>query len=227
MSLGVSRELLSGSTNWTSSDVGLRMLSNTLLGYTTQIEKLIDWILAKTCAYLTFTKVEVKLSPFRLTDDEGLKTNLVQLLQANQISPTTAYESMGIDYNKELIRIKDDAVAKAKLDVEIRFEVDQATFMAAKKAGDKLDKNNEYQAMIAQAQSVVDSMVGADSATVHKALGDLKITNYPMYVMVDKIMRDRVEDQASLTGVSVGDEQAAEAAAQEKTDGPKPPKKSE
>ena len=64
MSLGVSRELLSGTTNWTSSAVGLRLLENNLNQYVRKLATFIDWIFEQISGYLSIDKVEVSLVPF-------------------------------------------------------------------------------------------------------------------------------------------------------------------
>lgn len=213
MSLGVSKELLSGTTNWTSSTVGLRLLDNTLSGYTIQILNVIDWIVRKFTAYLNMTPVKVGMIPFKLADDETLKTNLVQMSGSNACSPTTLYESLGLDYRDELKRMKDDAIAKAVLDVEIQFEVDQAVFLAGKKAGDKLDNNTDYQAILAQSQQITTELQGQDPGTMQSALDDLKLQNYPLYVMVNKTLKDRVAEAPMITSSEQGMAAEAQAAA--------------
>jgi hypothetical protein len=97
LALGVSRELLSGTTNWTSSTVGLRMLTNTMLSYTTQIEKLMDWIIKKVTTYLNITYAKVTLAPFRLADDDVLKANLIQMAHkpgGGGVSKSTLFEML-------------------------------------------------------------------------------------------------------------------------------------
>ena len=202
LSLGVSFELLSGQTNWTSSTVGLRMLHNTLLSYTTQIEGLINWIMTKVSTYLSIEQCEVTLTPFRLADDDILKQNMVELLKTGNISLSTVMETFGLDYTKELERIKDDAVEKAQNQIKAKFEVDQATYMAAKKTGDRLDQNTDYQAMLVQAQQIAMSLGGPDAAASNQMLSELRIQNYPLYVMTMKLLE---EQQAGMVMPSQGD----------------------
>lgn len=190
LSLGVSRELLSGTTNWTSSTVGLRMLTNTMYSYVTQIEGLINWIIKKTTAYLNINECKVTLEPFRLADDDILKQNMVELSKEGNISLSTVFEALGMDYNKELERIREDAVAKATNQIKAKFEVDQATFLAAKKVDDMLDRNSDFQSILVQAQQIADS-IGGDPAMGNQMLSELKLTNYPLFVMVMKLLEEK------------------------------------
>jgi hypothetical protein len=216
MSLGVSRELLSGSTNWTSSTVGLRLLHNTMLSYTTQIIELVNWIMGKVCTYLSIATVRVTMTPFKLADDDVMKTNMIQLAQSGDISLTTLFEAFGLDFHEELKRIKEDAVAKAQNQIEAKFAVDQATFLAAKKTGDMLDKNTDYQAILVQAEQIANGLMGSatmmgqaspeggeggegapqmqggpDMAVNQEMLSEMKLNNYPLYVMVMKLMEEK------------------------------------
>lgn len=200
LSLGVSTELLSGQTNWTSSTVGLRMLHNTLISYTTQIENLIKWIMGKVSVYLNIELCKVTLAPFRLADDDILKQNMIELLKTGNISLSTVMESLGLDYNEELEKIKDDAVAKAMNQIKAKFEVDQATFMAAKKVGDQLDKNTDFQSMLVQAEELANQLGGPDAQMGNEVLSQLKIQNYPLYLMVMKLMQEKAANMITPSG---------------------------
>jgi hypothetical protein len=232
MSLGVSKELLSGTTNWTSSTVGLRLLHNTMLSYSTQILDLIKWIVAKVCTYLNIVIVDVTMTPFKLADDDVLKANMIQLLQSGDISLTTLFESFGLDFHEELERMKEDAVAKAQNQIEAKFEVDQATYLAAKKTGDRLDKNTDYQAILVQAEQIANGLTnsatmmgqatpgeggesgqggegeqmqsGPDMAMNQEMLSELKINNYPLYVMVMKLMEEKRAQASSQAPLQPG-----------------------
>lgn len=200
LSLGVSLELLSGQTNWTSSTVGLRMLHNTLLSYTTQIEGLINWVMGKASVYLNIQLCKVTLAPFRLADDDILKQNMVELLKTGNISLSTVMESLGLNYSEELEKIKDDAVEKAMNQIKAKFEVDQATFMAAKKVGDQLDKNTDYQSMLVQAEELANQLGGPDAEMGNEVLSQLKLTNYPLYMMVMKLLQEKQTNMIAPTG---------------------------
>jgi hypothetical protein len=202
LALGVSRELLSGTTNWTSSTVGLRMLANTLESYTTQVEKLMDWIIRKVTTYLNITYAKVTLAPFRLADDDVLKANLITMAQqpgGSDVSKSTMMEMFGMDYKRELERKKEDAIAEAQAQVELEFEVDQAVFMAGKKTGDKLDRNTDYQAKLIQATDIANELSGPDAEMAQDVLSQLKLGDYTLYVLVKKMLQDRVLDQQLLT----------------------------
>jgi cellobiose-specific phosphotransferase system component IIA len=190
LSLGVSKELLSGTTNWTSSTVGLRMLENTLLSYTGQLSELITWVMSKTSSYLNIEPVGVTLAPFKLTDDDSLKQILMNLMESGGASMSTLYEALGMDYDKELDRMKGDMVAKAANDVETKFEVEQAQFMASKKVGDKMDDSNGYQNLLREAQAAVQQLQSMDDNSRRATLIQLKAENYPLFLMATTMLQE-------------------------------------
>lgn len=132
MSMGVSRELLSGTTNWTSSTVGLRLLENTMNNYVGQLKELINWIMEKIAQYLSIEITETKLVPFKLTDNEALKAAMLDMWKEKVISASTLLEAYGMDYDEELNKMGDDQIAMAEKQIEIDHKLERAMFMKSK-----------------------------------------------------------------------------------------------
>lgn len=190
LGMGVSRELLSGTTNWTSSTVGLRMLENTLRSYVDQIEELINWIMSTTSRYLGADIRKVTLSPFKLADDDSLRQVLLNLVSQGQASFSSLYESYGMDYEDELRRIREDAAAAARNKVQTQVEVERAEFLASKDAGDIVSKDDSYKNTLAQAQQAAEQLASADEGTKRQVLNELKLSDYAMYLMVAKLLEE-------------------------------------
>lgn len=211
LSLGVSRELLTGVTNWQSSSVGLRLLENTMLVYTSQIQGLIDWMMLRVSKYLGLETCPVKLQDFKLTDDDSLRQMLVQKSMAgdNSISESTLFEAFGIDYAEELESVQKDMLAKAVKDIETKFLVDQATFVASKEMVDKFDKDSEYLNSLAKAQAIAQQLYGVDYMTQMTELNQLEVTDYPMYLLVGRLLDEFMEGQAAQGGMDEEGEDGA------------------
>lgn len=207
LSLGVSQELLSGTTNWTSSSVGLRMMENLLTSYIGRLQDLIDWITEKVSAYLTMEKVAVTMAPFKLLDDEVLKQMLMNLSVAGKGSEKTLYEELGIDWYEEQEKIKDEAVVRARMAVETQFEVGEAEFVAAKAAGEQMSGNEEYQNLLTKAQQMAEELYAADDGTRRSFLGDLKVNDYTMYLMVSKLIDEAHQSEAHRAEMEAGKQQ--------------------
>lgn len=203
LALGVSRELLSGQTNWTSSTVGLRMLENTLNSYVGQLTELINWVVVKFTSYLNIVTREVTLEPFKLMDDDNLKQAMIQLAQAGNVSLTSFYETFGMEFDEELEKMKEDAVARAVSQKETEFEVEQAVFMVSKKLGDKLEDSNDYKKTLADSQGIANNLYAADPATRQTTLTQTKIVDYPTYSMT-KDMLEEHDEAATAAGAGTG-----------------------
>lgn len=188
LSLGVSRELLSGTTNWTSTSVGLRMMENLLASYVGRLHDLIEWSMKKTSSYLNMEHVKVSLVPFKLLDDDNFKLLLSELAKTGRASDRTLFEELGMDFHDEQDRMKEEQVIRATKQVETQFEIEQAQFMAAKGAGKDMSENEEYQVIMSQAQEVAEQLFPADDTTRRIFLNKLKLTNYSIYLLAKQIL---------------------------------------
>jgi hypothetical protein len=197
LSLGVSRELLSGTTNWTSSTVGLRMLENTLLTYTSQIETLLEWVMLRVSKYLGVEECKVTLTPFKLTDDDNMRQVLLNLQGAGKASVSTVLESYGIKYEDELRRIREDAVEEAINQAKTQLEVDRGVFLAAKQMADKFDANNDYRTALGKAQEIAEQLHSMDLASKRQILTQYKIEDFAMYLMVSKLLEEFTQQESA------------------------------
>lgn len=214
LSLGVSRELLSGQTNWTSSSVGLRMMENLLTSYISRLQDLIDWITERVAGYLSMEPVKVSMVPFKLLDDEIFKQIMEKLAETGRASDQTFFEELGLDWNDEQERIKEAAVVRARMALETQYEVGQSEFVAAKAAGEQMSENEEYQNLLSKAQALAEDLYEADDGTRRSFMGDLKVNDYTMFVMVSQILNEAHESEAHRASLESG-KQELEMKAQE------------
>ncbi len=224
LSLGVSKELLSGVTNWSSSTVGLRLLENTMNTYTSQINAFIMWAMTKVSKYIGIETCNVKLLPFKLNDDDSLRQMLLQLHATQECAPSTLYEAFGMDYSDELKKQEKDAILKATSDVHIKFATEQAVFAAAKEVVDKFDNNSDYRNILTKAQVLAQQLFESnDEIAVRETMGQLRVQDYPLYLMVSQLMIEFSEQttmQAEQTAAVAGAEQGkAPGGAKPKADG--------
>lgn len=204
LSMGVSQELLSGTTNWTSSTVGLRMLKNTLDSYVGQIEELLDWIGTKTSSYLGIPNVKIGLTPFQLTDDESLKVVLTNLISTGNVSMSTVYESLGKSYEQELEKIAEDAKLKARHDVRVQFEIEQAQYLEGLEINKLSEKDDSYMETLKECQAIAQQLTSADPMSIRLVLDNLRVTDYAKYLMVSKLMDEAMQNSmasAEATGI--------------------------
>jgi hypothetical protein len=190
LSLGVSQELLSGTTNWTSSTVGLRLLENTLDSYVGQVLEFLEWMSSKTSSYLGIEKSTMGMTPFQLTDDATLQSILMALSQGGNVSMTTVFEAMGRSYEDELERIKEDAKLKARNDVRTQYEVNRAQYLEALEVGKSTEQDSSYTDALQEAQSMAQQLTNADPNTTRQVLDQLMVENYAMWLMVSKLLQE-------------------------------------
>lgn len=145
LSLGVSRELLSGTTNWTSSTVGLRLMESNMDAYVAQMNSLLEWIFGKTSQYMSLEPCKVTLKEFKLIDDTTMQQMFANLAAGGKISMTKLFESFGEDYSKEEENIKREAINAAVRDVEVSIESASARTVAARKASTRNSETSSEQ----------------------------------------------------------------------------------
>ena len=193
LALGVSQELLSGTTNWNSTSIGLRMMDALLTNYTSRLSEFLEWAMTKASSYLEIENVKVDLIPFKLTDDDNLKALLGGLAQAGKSSFSTLFEEYGMDYAKEQEKVMEENVMLAKMQIETGYEVEQAQFLAAKKKSEDMNQNEEYKTALQKAQGMAEQLAESDEGTKRKFLNELKVTDYGQYLMVSKLLEEYAE----------------------------------
>lgn len=202
LAMGVSRELLSGTTNWTSSTVGLRLLENTMNGYVGQISTLIEWIYAKIAKYLGIEAVDVSLVPFKLTDNDAVKPLLGQLAAEGNLAISTYLESIGFDFNEEQDRIVRDQVTKAETQIRTEHEVKVARFMRTKDLHNEDQDDNGFKQSQDQAHEIANSiMYNTPPEQQMAALSQIRQQDEPLYSQVVEIIKESMMTQQE-TGLS-------------------------
>jgi len=190
MSMGVSRELLSGTTNWTSSTVGLRLLENTMGNYVGQISEVINWVMEKIAQYLSIEITDVKLVPFKLTDNEALKATMLDMWKSKILSASTLLETFGMDYNEELDKMGRDQVSVAEKEIEIKDLVDKAMYQKSKGLSSDKDSSG-FADNRTEAYNIAKKILAAKSPEEQRdILMDLQHTDPTLYQTVMGVLND-------------------------------------
>ena len=195
LALGVSRELLSGSTNWNSTSIGLRMMEALLFNYTSRLGEFIEWAMTKVSAYLEIENVKVSLLPFKLMDDDNVKNLLNSLAAVGKASYTSLFEEMGMDFTEEQEKIKMEAVELARGQIETQYDIEQAQFLAGRKKTEDMNENEGYKTALGKAQEMAEQLMGADEGTRRSFMIHLKAEDYGQYLMVSKLIEEYEQQQ--------------------------------
>jgi hypothetical protein len=123
-------------------------------------------------------------------DNDALKQTIEGLISSGDGSISSLYELLGMDYQEELDKITKDKVSKAKFDIESQFEVEQAQFLASKDINTRLDGNPHYKELLTQATDIASQLSGADPSTLNSLMVNLKLENYPLYMLTVKLMNE-------------------------------------
>ena len=191
--LGVPREFIYGGLSATGSGVTLRMLENQLLTYTTDKEEEAQWISDQCGKFLGWRRTKLKMEPFKLVDDVQQK-NLV--LQANQISGGTLMSNtslanmLEIDLRKERKLRMQEAVEEAKHNMELEKRMEELKQNMASKAQAAAGAENNalpagnQQALIGEADKLVEQMMQMDEGTRKSYLHAMQTEDYVMYCLL-------------------------------------------
>lgn len=99
--MGVPTELIFGGLSYSGSNVSLRMLENTFLGYLQDHLAMLKWVIRQTSSWLGWPSVKARFKPFKMADDLQRKAYLFQLNQAGKLSDESLLSDADYDSSKE------------------------------------------------------------------------------------------------------------------------------
>ena len=99
--MGVPVELIFGGMSYSGSNVSLRMLENTFLGYLQDHLSLLRWIIRNVSTNLGWSPIRCRFKPFKMADDLQRKAYLFQLSQAGKLSDESLLADADFDSIKE------------------------------------------------------------------------------------------------------------------------------
>lgn len=206
LSLGVSKELLSGTTNWTSSTVGLRLLENNMSSYVAQMDTLLEWMFGKIAQYLSLEDCKVSLKEFKLIDDTTMQQMFANLASAGKMSMTKLFESFGEDYAEEEENMKREAINTAVRQVEVAIESETAKTIAARKASTRNSETSSEQADFVRS-SITQAMeyMSMDPAEVELQLQLMDAEDPAMSLQIRKILAALQEATAQAVAAANGE----------------------
>lgn len=192
LSMGVSRELLTGTTNWTSSTVGLRMLKNTLDSYVGQILELLVWISRKIGSYMKIPECHLGLTPFQLTDDDNLKQLLLALAPEGKVSMTTLFESLGRSYDEEQSRMLEEQKSAARNAVRAKFEIERATYLEGVAIQKESEKTDDYLQALQKANVAVQELLQESPEEQQALMAQIKRVDYGQYSLISHLLQEQM-----------------------------------
>ena len=206
--MGIPREFLYGGLSFTGSSITLRMLENQLETYTANLNEQLNWIISQSANILGWKPAEAKYMPFKLIDDTMQKQTVLQLAQTTmQISNSTLFDLHDIDINEERKKRLQEALDETRFQMDLQRETTKIQTSLSEQAhleaqsGTGLGYNP--QAVLAQAEGLVDQIAAMDPSMQRSTMSQLSQEDAVMYAVVKDRWQTRksMENQQALAQV--------------------------
>lgn len=185
LGMGIPRELMAGTVNWTSSTVGLRLLENTLDNYIEQIYDALDWIVDKINNYYNYSDVDITMVPFKLVDDDAARQQVGAMFEKGLVSPSTWLESFGFDLEEEQDKTRKDMINIESAKLQTEHEVKLAKFSKAVDIASQTNANSDISRAELEAHQIAFQILAMPNPDAQKQyMLQLKSENPGMYQLV-------------------------------------------
>lgn len=203
--MGLPKEFIYGGFSAMGSGIQLRVLENQLVHQTGDLNDLLQWVTDNAAKKLGRGSVDVKLAPFRFIDDVQQKAMLLQLNGADPtsgpwISKRTLGEVFDVDPVDERKWRKQEAIDDARTAMELQVELQKQQTNLSSMARTKAQVGQQtlaydQQAVIAQADSLVEQLMSMDPGTRRSQLYALQTEDLVMYAVVKERLHDAQTQQ--------------------------------
>jgi hypothetical protein len=203
--MGLPKEFIYGGFSAMGSGIQLRVLENQLVHQTGDLNDLLQWITDKSAKQLGRSTVVVSLAPFRFIDDVQQKALLLQLNGADPstgpwISKRTMGEAFDIDPADERKWRMQEALDDARVaqDLQIEMQKRQNNLGSQARAQAQMGQQGlayDQQAVIAQADQLIQQLMGLDPGTRQSQMHALQTEDMVMYAVVKERMHDQTVQQ--------------------------------
>lgn len=203
--MGLPKEFIYGGFSAMGSGIQLRVLENQLIHQTSDLNDFLQWITDKAAKLLGWGSMPVELAPFRFIDDVQQKALLLQLNMADPtsgpwISKATMGEAFDIDPVEERKKRKQEMLDDARMQAETQIELQkrQNELGSRARAQAQLGQQGvsyDPQQMVAEADGIVEQLMGLDQGTRQSQMHQLQTTDLPMYALVKERLENAVHQQ--------------------------------
>lgn len=159
--MGIPVELIFGGLSYSGSNVSLRMLENTFLGYLQDHLSMLRWVIQRTASWLGWSPIKARFKPFKMADDLQRKAYLFQLNQAGKLSDESLMADADFDSSKEDAIMERESTRRAAAVKKQRLqqaEIDGESQAAAMKWQLKLQSQQEKHQAAMQNEMMKDQV---------------------------------------------------------------------
>jgi hypothetical protein len=203
--MGIPMEFIYGGLTRSGMEATLRLIENQLQTHISDLLDLLQWVDDRCAKFLGWETIEVDMVPFKMIDDTTQKqftANLyMQGLQSGQnvVSEHTMAELNDLDRDKEKKHIKQEALDRVREQHELQIEMEklQNNLRNRTQAEAYQTQSVQYnqQALISQADQLVQQLASVDPATRQSQLHSLEVDDYVLWCIVSRRWADSQRQQ--------------------------------
>lgn len=197
--MGVPREFLYGGLSFTGSAITLRMLENQLETQTSHLNEQLNWIIRQTSKILSWKAVEAEYIPFKLVDDAAQKQSLLMINQMKPIiSDSTLLDLHDLDLKEERSKREQETLDETRSSMELQGKIEKLQSSLVQQAQTEASTGSgtgyNPQAVLAQAEQIIQQMMSQDPGMHRSLLDQLSQEDPVMYAVV----KDRWQTMQSM-----------------------------
>jgi hypothetical protein len=167
---------------------------------------LLQWYTDKMSKFLSWESIDTKLSPLKMVDDTETKQTIISLATGQGgvspvVSLTTMAERLGIDLDSERDKRMQEALDEAKFQQKLQAEMQKMQNTLAQQVQQQVQGqsglNYDQQAVIAQADGLVQQLMGLDPNTRRSQMHSLQVEDAVMYAVVVQRLEEMQNQQTA------------------------------
>ena len=210
--LGIPQEFLFGGLTKAGMEATLRLDQNRMQGQTDDMNDLLQWYADNVSGFLGWEGIDVTLTPLKLVDDTEAKQLLISLAtgQAGQqyVSMTTVMDRLGIDLEEERNKRLQETLDETRHQMKVQNEQKKLQSNLAQQVQQQTQNaqglNYDQQAVIAQADQIVQQITQMDEGSRRSQLDSLSKEDAVMYAVVIQRLEDAQNQQGAQLKAQAG-----------------------
>ena len=200
--LGIPQEFLYGGLTKAGMDATMHLLENQLQSHVDDLNEALQWLCDKVTDAMSIDTLDVELTEFRMTEDTERKQMVMGIHQMGMVSNDTLATMLNVDITKERDKRKQEALDETRFNHELQVETQklQKELMEQQQLTQASGQGLTYdqQAIIAQADMIVEQFMGMDVGTRRSQFDALQKEDYVMYSVVKGRWEDMYTQQAAM-----------------------------
>lgn len=195
--LGIPIEFLYGGLTGSGMEATLRLIENQLETHINDLLDFLQWIDDKSANFLGWDKITVSMTRFTMVDDQNTKQVIFQLWMQGQqeggsqiISDKTIADMYDIDLASEERNIQQETLDRIRTQQDMKNKIEAMQNSMAEQARAEAQSGGpgpmgyNQQQIIAQADQLVQQLLGVDEGTRKSMLHQLQTEDQVMYSVV-------------------------------------------